>query len=354
VSLLFSPWTLRSVTFRNRVFLSPMCMYSAIDGIPQPWHLVHLVTRAVGGAGLVMTEATAVSPEGRISPADVGLWNDEQEHAWAPIVRAIREHGAIVGMQLAHAGRKASTAPPWLGGKPVAPADGGWPVIGPSPLPFSDASPTPVELTTQRLDDVVDAFQSAAQRAARIGVQVIELHMAHGYLIHQFLSPLSNQRSDSYGGSPDNRMRLALRVAEAVRAVWPSELPVFARISATDWVDGGWDLASSVELARKLAALGVDAIDTSTGGLVPHAKVPVGPGYQVPFAQAIRQQAGLPTIAVGMITEPAQAEQTVRTGQADAVMLARQLLREPYWPLRAAKQLGASIDWPPQYRRASD
>jgi 2,4-dienoyl-CoA reductase-like NADH-dependent reductase (Old Yellow Enzyme family) len=352
MSVLFSPITLRSATFRNRVFVSPMCQYSSRDGLPTHWHLVHLGSRAVGGAGLVMVEATAVAPEARISPADCGIWSDEHAEAFKRVTSFIAEHGAVPGIQLAHAGRKASTDLPWHGGKPVPPESGGWQPVGATALPFDTGYPAPRELIGAELDQVVAQFAAAARRAHAAGFRVVELHMAHGYLLHSFLSPLSNRRTDSFGGVIENRMRFPLQVAAAVREAWPAELPLLARLSCTDWAEGGWDWSSSIELSRRLHDAGVDMIDCSSGGLVPHAKVPVGPGYQVPFAAAIRHQAGVATAAVGMITEPAQAEQIVATGQADAVCMAREFLRDPYWPLHAARALGAEVAWPNQYLRA--
>jgi 2,4-dienoyl-CoA reductase-like NADH-dependent reductase (Old Yellow Enzyme family) len=352
MSRLFSPLTLRGTTFRNRVFVSPMCQYSSREGFPSEWHLVHLGSRAIGGAGLVLTEATAVVPEGRISPDDAGLWSDAHAAAYAPIARFVREQGAIPGIQLAHAGRKASTAAPWRGGKPVAAADGGWRPVAPSPLPFTAGYPEPRELAADEIAGLVVAFVTAARRAREAGFEVVELHMAHGYLLHEFLSPLTNRRSDRYGGSLEGRMRLPLEVARAVREEWPRDRPLFVRISATDWVEGGWDIEQSVALAGALREAGCDLVDCSSGGLVPGVRVPVTPGYQVPFATAIRERTGVPTGAVGLITEPAQAEAIVAGGQADVVLLARELLRDPYWPLRAARALGVRVDWPVQYERA--
>ncbi len=349
---LFDPLVLRRLEFRNRIFVSPMCEYSSRDGLPNPWHLVHLGSRAVGGAGLVITEATAVSPVGRISPADTGLWSAAHVEAWRPIVRFIRDQGAAAGVQLAHAGRKASTKVPWEGSGEVPRSEGGWETVAPSALPFDPSYPTPRALTVAELHDVEREWVAAARFALDAGFQVIELHMAHGYLMHQFLSPLSNRREDEYGGSLENRMRFPLRVARAVRAAWPDELPLFVRISATDWTDGGWDVEQSVVLSRALREIGVDLVDCSSGGNVPHAKIPVGPGYQVPFAERIRRDAGLATGAVGLITEAAQANAIVAEGKADAVIMARELLRDPYFPLRAAKQLGAEVAWPKQYVRA--
>jgi 2,4-dienoyl-CoA reductase-like NADH-dependent reductase (Old Yellow Enzyme family) len=352
MSRLFSPLMLRGATFRNRVFVSPMCQYSSREGFPSEWHLVHLGSRAIGGAGLVLTEATAVVPEGRISPDDAGLWSDAHATAYAPIARFVREHGAVPGIQLAHAGRKASTAAPWRGGKAVAVADGGWRPVAPSPLAFAEGYPEPRALAAHEMAGLVKAFVAAARRARAAGFEVVELHMAHGYLLHEFLSPLTNRRSDRYGGSLAGRMRLPLDVARAVREEWPGDRPLFVRISATDWAEGGWELEQSVEFARALREAGCDLVDCSSGGLVPGARVPVAPGYQVPFAAAIRERTGVATGAVGLITEPAQAEAIVAGGQADVVLLARELLRDPYWPLRAARALGVRVDWPVQYERA--
>jgi 2,4-dienoyl-CoA reductase-like NADH-dependent reductase (Old Yellow Enzyme family) len=349
MSRLFSSLQLRSLTFRNRIFVSPMCQYSSRDGFPTDWHLVHLGSRAVGGAGLVMVEATAVSPEGRIS----GIWSDAHADAFAPIAQFIREQGAVAGIQLAHAGRKASTDLPWRGGGPLGPAERGWKPIAPSPLPFAKDYPIPQEATPSDLERIRGQFVAATGRALKSGFQVVEIHMAHGYLLHEFLSPLSNQRKDAYGGSLGNRMRFPLSVAQAVREIWPQNLPVFVRISATDWVEGGWDLNQSLELCRKLKEQGIDLIDCSSAGLVPSAIVPAGPGYQTPFATAIRREVGIATGTVGLITDPVQAEQIVATGLADAVLLARQMLRNPYWPLEAAKALGVDFPWPVQYLRAN-
>jgi 2,4-dienoyl-CoA reductase-like NADH-dependent reductase (Old Yellow Enzyme family) len=352
VSALFQPLRLRETTLRNRIAVSPMCQYSAREGRPTDWHLVHLGSRAVGGAGLVIAEACAVLPEGRITPDDTGLWSDAHAEAWAPITRFIADQGAVPAVQLAHAGRKASTEAPWHGGGPAGEGARGWRPVGPSPLPFAEGYPVPRELSTDEITAVVGAFRDAARRAERAGFEVVEIHMAHGYLLHQFLSPLTNRRTDEYGGSLENRMRLPLEVARAVREAFPVERPIFARISATDWVEGGWDLEQSVALARALRETGVDLVDCSSGGLVPHAKVPLAPGYQVPFAEAIRERAGVMTGAVGLITEPAQAEAIVAGGKADLVLLARQLLRDPYWPLHAAQALGVEVPWPNQYLRA--
>ncbi|HEY6094868.1 MAG TPA: NADH:flavin oxidoreductase/NADH oxidase [Gallionellaceae bacterium] len=352
MSKLFSPYTLREVEFRNRIFVSPMCQYSAQDGLANTWHLVHLGSRAVGGAGMVMVEATAVTPEGRISPHDMGMWSASHAEALTPIAHFIREHGAVPGIQLAHAGRKASTDAPWLSRGALTPANGGWQVVAPSALAFSAGSPQPRELAASELDGVVAAFVAAAQRSLQAGFEVVEVHMAHGYLLHQFLSPLSNHRTDAWGGSLENRARLPLQVVRAVRAAWPQHLPLLVRISATDWVEGGWDLAQTVQLCRWLKEAGVDMIDCSTGGLVADAKVPAGPGFQTPFATAIGREAGIAVGTVGLITSPEQAEQIVATGQADAVFMARELLRDPYWPLHAARKLGVDVKWPLQYERA--
>jgi 2,4-dienoyl-CoA reductase-like NADH-dependent reductase (Old Yellow Enzyme family) len=348
---LFDPLTLRGVTFANRVFVSPMCEYSSDDGFANDWHVVHLGSRAVGGAGLVFTEATAVTPEGRISPQDLGIWQDAHVEVLSRIARFIHAQKRACGIQLAHAGRKGSTRRPWEGSGAV-PA-GGWQPLGPTDVPFANGFPVPRPLDGNGIRDVVRAFGDAARRALAAGFDVVEIHAAHGYLIHEFLSPLSNTRTDDYGGSFGNRIRLCLEIAAAVRAIWPERLPVFARLSATDWVDGGWDVEQSVQLARCLKDVGVDLIDCSSGGNVPAAHIPVGPGYQVPFAERVRREAGIATGAVGLITEPQQANQIIEHGQADAVLLARELLRDPYWPLRAARELGATIDWPAQYLRAA-
>jgi 2,4-dienoyl-CoA reductase-like NADH-dependent reductase (Old Yellow Enzyme family) len=352
MSRLFSPLQLRGLTFKNRIFVSPMCQYSSIDGLPNDWHLVHLGSRAVGGAGLVMVEATAVSPEGRISPDDSGIWSDAHAGALIPIARFIRGQGAVAAIQLAHAGRKASTDRPWAGGGPLGPEKRGWQPVAPSPLPFTPEHPIPREASSIDLKAIKDQFVDAARRAATAGFQVIEVHMAHGYLLHEFLSPLSNLRKDEYGGSLENRMRFPLSVAQAVREAWPGNLPVFVRISATDWVEGGWDLEQAVELFRRLKDMGIDLMDCSSGGSVPDAVIPTGPGYQTPFATAIRKEVGIATGTVGFITEPAQAEQIIATGLADAVVLARELLRNPYWPMQAAKALKVDPAWPVQYLRA--
>ena len=353
---LFSPLRLRGVEMRNRVGVSPMCQYSSVDGFANDWHWLHLGSRAVGGAGVVIAEATAVTADGRISPADLGIWSDAHVEGLARCTRLIAEHGAVPGIQLAHAGRKASTAPPWEGGKALSPEEGGWrPVWAPSAIAFGRSSPVPRALDKDGIAAVVRAFASAARRAREAGFRVVEVHAAHGYLLHEFLSPLSNRRDDRWGGSFENRIRLTCEVVDAVRGEWPDELPLFVRISATDWADGGWDVAQSVELCRVLKERGVDLVDCSSGGLVPGVQIPVGPGYQADFAARIRREAGIPTAAVGLITAPDQADRLVRDGAADLVLLARELLRDPYWPLRAARALGvASAPWPKQYLRAAD
>jgi len=350
---LYDLLTLRGVTFRNRIGVSPMCQYSSEDGFASDWHLVHLGSRAVGGAGLVMAEATAVTPDARISPFDLGLWSDAHIPMLARITTFIDAHGAVPGIQLAHAGRKASTSVPWAGEGPVAEADGGWsPIWAPSPIAFTDGWQVPRELSPAGIGDVVAAFAAAARRACDAGFRVIEIHAAHGYLLHEFLSPLSNHRTDAYGGSFENRTRIVREVVEAVRREWPERYPLFVRISATDWTEGGWDLEQSIGLARLLRRLGVDLIDCSSGGNVRGAKIPLGPGYQVPFAERVRREAEIATAAVGLITEPAQADAIVVEGQADLVLLARQLLREPHFPLHAARTLGQDGPWPKQYLRA--
>jgi 2,4-dienoyl-CoA reductase-like NADH-dependent reductase (Old Yellow Enzyme family) len=352
MSKLFTSLKLRGLEFRNRVFVSPMCQYSSPGGMPTDWHLVHLGSRAVGGAGLVMTEATAISPEGRISPDDTGIWSEAHIVAWKRIAHFIREQGAHPAMQLAHAGRKASTHAPWTGSGPVPASAGGWQPMGPSPIPFDAKSVSPREMMVADIDGVVASFAKAARRALEAGFEVIEIHSAHGYLLHEFLSPISNRRTDEYGGSLENRMRFTLRVAKAVRGVIPESSPLLARLSVTDWVEGGWDLPQSIELSKGLKALGVDLIDCSSGANVPDAKIPVGPGFQVPFAEAIRREAAMATGAVGMITSPEQAEEIIASGKADVVLLAREMLRDPYWPLHAAKALGDKVAPPKQYGRA--
>jgi 2,4-dienoyl-CoA reductase-like NADH-dependent reductase (Old Yellow Enzyme family) len=351
--ILLTSLTIRGITFRNRIAVSPMCQYSCEEGLANDWHLVHLGSRAVGGAALVMVEATAVSRDGRISPGDMGIWSDAHVEPLARIARFVAAQGAVAGIQLAHAGRKASTDLPWKGGRGLlTPEAGGWTVVAPSPLPFSDSYPRPVALDEEGIAAVVADFAAAGRRAVAAGFRTIEIHAAHGYLLHQFLSPLSNQRTDRYGGSLENRMRLTLEVAGSLRGALPEELPLFVRISATDWAEGGWDLDQSVELAKRLKSLGVDLIDASSGGTLARVKIPVGPGYQVPFARRIRHDAGIATAAVGMITEPAQAEEIVANGDADLVFLARQMLRDPYWAFRAERELGGKPALPVQYERA--
>jgi 2,4-dienoyl-CoA reductase-like NADH-dependent reductase (Old Yellow Enzyme family) len=353
MSHLFQPLQLRGLTLPNRIAVSPMCQYQAREGLPADWHLVHYGGLAQGGAGLVFTEATAVLPEGRISPEDLGLWNDAQAEALAPIVRFIQAQGAVPGIQLAHAGRKASTFAPWRGSGRVLPEAGGWTPFAPSPLPFDGGWASPEALDEGGLQRVIQAFAKAARRALGAGFQVLELHAAHGYLLHQFLSPLSNRRRDAYGGSFDNRTRLLREVVAALRGVWPEGLPLFLRISATDHAEGGWNLDQSVALAKELGALGVDLVDCSSGGLVPGAAIPLRPGYQVPFAMRIRAETGMATGAVGLITEARQAEQILAEGSADLVLLGRELLRNPRWPLAAAQELGTEVPWPASYARAA-
>ncbi len=352
--LLFQPMHIRGIELPNRIVVSPMCQYSSEDGFADDWHLTHLGSRAVGGAGLVFTEATAVTAVGRISPADLGLWKAEHVEFLRRITRFIAGQGTVPGIQLAHAGRKASTTPPWEGGRLIPIQEGGWQSVGPSSVPFQRDWPAPRELSRQDIKAVIAAFREAASRARTAEFQVVEIHAAHGYLIHEFLSPLSNRRTDEYGGSFENRTRLAREIVAAVRDVWPEDLPLFVRISATDWIDDGWDLEQSVELGRALEHLGVDVVDCSSGGIVPAARIPVAPGFQVPFAREIRKQSNIATAAVGVITEPRQAEEILAGEAADLVLLARQFLREPYWPLKAAKELGANPEWPNQYQRAAD
>ncbi|MCB2406358.1 NADPH dehydrogenase NamA [Hymenobacter lucidus] len=352
MSSLFTPLTIRGLTIKNRITVSPMCMYSSIDGFVNDWHVVHLGSRAVGGAGLIITEAAAVSPEGRITPDDLGIWHDEHLPGLKRITTFLAEHGAVAGIQLAHAGRKASTYTSWKGSGIVPEAEGGWQTVAPSAIPFHAGQPAPTELDQTGIDRVIADFRAATLRALAAGFQVVEIHAAHGYLLQEFLSPLSNARTDSYGGSFDNRIRLLLQVVEATRAEWPAEYPLFVRISATDWTEGGWTPADSVALAAILKDRGVDLIDCSTGGNVPTADIPVGPGYQVQFAEKIRQEADILTGAVGIITNAAQAEAIIASGQADLVLLAREMLRDPYFPLHAAQELGVDVAWPDQYARA--
>lgn len=360
VSSLFTPLTLRSLTIPNRVWMAPMCMYSAAaegpdTGAPTDFHLTHLASRAAGGAGLVMAEATGVRADGRISPWDLGLWNDRQQEAFARVTAAIRSHGAVPAIQLAHAGRKAATDRAWLGGRGLTEAEGGWETVAPSAWAF-EGLPTPHELTVAEIDELVADFAASAERALAAGFQVVEVHGAHGYLLNSFLSPAGNRRTDSYGGDLAGRMRFPLRVVEAVRAVWPEDLPVFFRVSATDWIEEnpedtrtGWTGADTVLLAKELQARGVDLLDVSTGGMVHDARIPAGPDYQVPYATRVREETGLPTGAVGLITEPDQAERIIASGAADATLLGRELLRDPYWARRAARELDVRPEWPVQY-----
>ena len=347
---LFEPLTLRGLTLKNRIAVAPMCQYSAVEGFANDWHLVHLGSRAVGGASLLIQEATAVSPEGRITPDDLGIWLDAHMEFQRRINAFIEAQGCVPGVQLAHAGRKASTYAPWKGSGAVA--EGGWEVVAPSAIPFADNYPVPVALDAAGLKKVIADFRRATERSLQAGFKLLEIHAAHGYLLHEFLSPLNNQRTDTYGGSFENRIRLLLEVVAAVRQVLPDDFPVLVRISATDWTDGGWTSDESVQLATWLRDRGVDLVDCSTGGNVPHAQIPIGPGYQVEFAERIRREAGVPTAAVGLITTPAQAAAIVASGQADLVLLAREELRDPYFPLHAAHELGAEVAWPPQYERA--
>lgn len=354
MSHLFESLTLRSVTLPNRIAVSPMCQYSSTDGFANDWHLVHLGSRAAGGAGLILTEAAAVAPHGRISPRDLGIWNDDHVEFLARIVHFIAQRGSVAGIQLAHAGRKASTPPPWENRSiTLSEAEGGWPIVAPSAIPFDKGCSVPRALSEVEIKEITTAYVQAARRSLQAGFRIVEIHAAHGYLLHQFLSPLSNQRTDRYGGSFENRTRLLREIVGAVRGVWPENLPLFVRISATDWADGGWDIDQSLELVRQLGPLGVDLIDCSSGGNLPHASIPLGAGYQTPFAERIRREAVIKTGAVGLITAPAQADHIIRTGQADMVFLARELLRDPYWPLHAARELGCLAPWPAQYQRAA-
>ncbi|MGB7549394.1 MAG: NADH:flavin oxidoreductase/NADH oxidase [Terracidiphilus sp.] len=350
---LFSPFQLRSVSFANRIGVSPMCQYSSQDGFADDWHLVHLGSRAQGGAGLVFVEASAVLPEGRISSGDLGIWKDAHIPGLEQIARFLHSQGVRAGIQLAHAGRKGSMAIPFAGERLLLPEEGGWQPVAPSAVAFAPDYALPQALDQAGIAAVVRAFALAAQRALAAGFDFVEIHAAHGYLIHQFLSPLANRRTDAYGGSFRNRTRLALEVVDAVRAEWPAHLPVLVRISATDWVDGGWSIDESVELARLFRQHGVDLVDVSSGGLVPDARIPVGPGFQAPFAARIRAEASIPTAAVGLITDPAQANAIVAEGQADLVLLAREMLRDPFWPVHAAAALGEPASWPVQYLRAA-
>ncbi|WP_370423051.1 NADH:flavin oxidoreductase/NADH oxidase [Streptomyces sp. QH1-20] len=360
MSSLFEPYTLRSLTFPNRAWMAPMCQYSAEvfgpnAGVANDWHFQHYAARAAGGTGLILIEATAVSPEGRISPADLGLWNDTQTEALRRVTAFLKEQGTVPGIQIAHAGRKASTERPWRGRGPASPEES-WPVAGPSALPYADDHQVPAELTVEQIKEIVEQFADAARRALAAGFEVVEVHGAHGYLIHEFLSPHSNRRTDEYGGSFDNRVRFPLEVVDAVRAVWPEDKPVFFRVSATDWLTEnpedereGWTADDTVRFARELLAHGVDLLDVSTGGNAPATHIPVGPGYQVPFARRVKEETGLPVAAVGLITDPEQAEKIIANGEADAVLLGRELLRDPFWARRAATGLGADRRIPDQY-----
>ena len=348
---LFSPLRLRSLTLRNRIVISPMCQYSSVDGFAADWHLAHYGALASGGAGAVVFEASAVTPEGRISPADLGIWSDAHVEPLARIARFVASQGAAPGVQLAHAGRKACTAAPWDGGAPLTSAQGGWPVVGVASAPWADGYAVPQALNEAGIASVIEAFRAGARRARAAGFQIVEVHGAHGYLVHQFLSPLVNTRTDRWGGSFENRTRLALEVTRAVRSEWDANMPVWVRISATDWADGGWDADQTVALARLLREAGADLIDCSSGGAVPWQKPPVAPGYQVPFAERVRREGGVASGAVGLITDAAQADAIVREGRADLVLVGRESLRDPHWPLRAAKALGAEAAWPKQYLR---
>ena len=349
---LFTPVSFRDVRLRNRIAVSPMCQYSCEDGMATDWHFVHLGSRAAGGAGLVMTEAAAVEARGRISPSDLGIWSDDQIAPLARIARFIESQGAVPGIQIAHAGRKASTARPWEGGGQIPEEKGGWRPVAPSPIPFLENEVAPEELTVPEIRRIGAAFAAAARRAVEAGFRVLEIHAAHGYLLHESLSPLSNRRTDEYGGPLGHRIRALCDVTWAVREVWPAACPLFVRISVTDWAEDGWDADQSVLLAGRLKPLGVDLIDCSSGGLAPRVAIPVGPGYQVPFAERIRQEAGIATGAVGLITEPEQANEIIASGKADIVLLAREMLRDPYWPLHAARRLGSKLAPPVPYRRA--
>jgi len=350
--MLFESLKLRGVTFRNRIAVSPMCQYSYEDGFSNDWQLVHLGSRAAGGAGLVFAEATAVEEKGRISPGDLGIWKDAHVEPLARVARFVASQGAVPAIQLAHAGRKASTGVPWITEKPLGEKDGGWTPMGPSAIPFAEGYPTPEALDKAGIARVVKSFQAAAKRALQAGFQVVEIHAAHGYLINEFLSPFSNQRQDEYGGSFENRIRLLRETVKAVRVEWPEKYPLFCRFSATEWKEGGWTIEDSVELAKILKGEGVDLIDCSSGGNVPGVKINVVPGYQVPLAERVKKEAGIATAAVGLITGAAQAEEILQKGQADLVLLARQMLRDPYFPLHAAKELGVEVKWPNQYSRA--
>jgi 2,4-dienoyl-CoA reductase-like NADH-dependent reductase (Old Yellow Enzyme family) len=349
---LFDPFTQRGITFRNRIAVSPMCQYSSEDGFANDWHLVHLVSRAVGGAGLVMTEAAAIDPLGRITPRDLGIWKDDHVEMLGQIATLIHRNGAVAGIQLAHAGRKSSTAPPWEGSNVLSESQGGWTSIAPSAIPFKEDSPAPTALSTEDIQKMTASFMNAAQRSLEAGFKLIEIHAAHGYLLHEFMSPLSNQRTDEYGGSFEHRIRFLCEVVRAVRNILPDQIPLWVRISAIDWIPNGWDIEQSIALSSKLKSLGVDLMDCSSGAIVPNEQIPTGAGYQTTFADRIRRESQIATGAVGMITVPAQADHIVRTGQADMVLLAREMLRDPYWAMRAAKQLRQPVPTPVQYDRA--
>ena len=351
-SNLFSPLTIKSVTIKNRIAISPMCQYSATDGFATDWHLVHLGSRANGGAGLIIQEATSVSPEGRISPEDLGLWNNEQIDKLKQITQFIINQDAVPGIQLAHAGRKASAASPWNGGRKVANDNGGWDTVAPSAIAYHDNEKAPIALDKNGIQKVITDFKAATKRALEAGYQVVEIHAAHGYLLHQFLSPLSNVRTDEYGGSFENRIRLTLEVVEAVQSEWPENLPLFVRISASDWAEGGWNLEESIQLSKILKEKGVDLIDVSSGGAVSHQQIPLGPNYQVPFAESIKKEVGILTGAVGLITDAKQAEEIIVSGKADLVLFARESLRNPNLGLTFAHDLEADVTWPKQYERA--
>jgi 2,4-dienoyl-CoA reductase-like NADH-dependent reductase (Old Yellow Enzyme family) len=350
--MLFDPLQIKSIRFRNRIAISPMCQYSSVDGFANDWHLVHLGSRATGGAALIMQEATAVSARGRISPDDMGLWKDEQVKPLKRITLFLREQGAVPGIQLAHAGRKAGSAAPWKGGKTLSLTEGGWLPEAPSPIPYRESNPVPEVLSAEAIAGTAEDFKQAARRALEAGFQVLEIHAAHGYLIHEFLSPLSNQRLDQYGGSFENRSRMLKETIAAIKTVWPEELPLFVRISATDWAEGGWNSDDSVRLSAVLKQTGVDLIDVSSGGLVHHQKIALAPGYQTGFAERIRKEAGILTGAVGLITKPDQAEEILLSGKADLILIARESLRNPNFPLTAAKELNVDVNWPVQYQRA--
>jgi 2,4-dienoyl-CoA reductase-like NADH-dependent reductase (Old Yellow Enzyme family) len=353
MSKLFSPIKIRNIELKNRIAVSPMCQYSSINGFPSDWHLVHLGSRAVGGAGLILTEASAVSPEGRISPDDAGIWNEEQVNAYKKITSFIKSQNSVSGIQLAHAGRKASTYSPWKGSGEVKVENGGWITLAPSPIPFSENFPHPKEMSEEDVQLVIDQFTKAAKRSIEAGFEVIELHFAHGYLVHEFYSPISNKRKDKYGGNLENRCRFAIEIAKSVRETIPDGTPLFARISSTDWVENGWDIDQSIKLAKWLKEVGVDLIDCSSGGNVSNAKIPAGPGYQIPFAEKIKKEAKILTGGVGLITTAEQAEEIISSEKADIVLLAREMLRDPYWALHAAKKLNVDLtDWPKQYLRA--